>query len=153
MSQSKTNVMRLLEQQSIPYKEHYYASKKLTDEKDTLANKIFKTLITVSKSGDHYVFMIPINEELDLKKAAKAVSEKSIHMIKEKDLFPLTGYVHGGCSPIGMKKEFQTTLHQTAKEMDTVIFSAGKVGVSVELNPNDLSQLLPVAYVDLIKNT
>lgn len=147
MSQVKTNVMRLLEQQDIDYIEHDYS-----EEKKKETHKIFKTLVTVSKTGEHYVFMVPVNEELDLKKAAKAVNEKSIRMIKEKELLPLTGYVHGGCSPIGMKKEFQTVLHEAAKDFESIIFSAGKVNVSVEINPNDLSDIIPVFYADVIKD-
>ena len=147
MSQVKTNVMRLLEQQGIHYIEHDYS-----EEKKKETHKIFKTLVTVSKSGNHYVFMIPVNEELDLKKAARSVNEKSISMIKEKELLPLTGYVHGGCSPIGMKKEFETVLHESAEYFETIIFSAGKVGVSVEMNPNDLNEMIQVSYADVIKD-
>lgn len=152
MNQVKTNVMRLLEQQNFYYIEHVYAGAKLTDEKEGLEDKIFKTLVTISKSGNHYVFMIPVNEELDLKKAARSVNEKSISMIKEKELLPLTGYVHGGCSPIGMKKEFETVLHESAEYFETIIFSAGKVGVSVEMNPNDLNEMIQVSYADVIKD-
>lgn len=156
--QLKTNVMRLLEQHSIPYTEHYYFGtdvKSGIDVAEKMGNNPdhqFKTLVTEGKSGDYYVFVIPVTAELDLKKAARAVNEKSVAMIKERELLPLTGYVHGGCSPIGMKKPFETVFHKTAAELSTIIFSAGKVGVSVELNPKDLTSLLRHTYRDITKS-
>lgn len=134
--QHKTNVMRLLEQHQIAYQPHEFANKKGASELP-----IYKTLVTVAKSKEHYVFVVPVTHELDLKKAAQAVNEKSIEMIKEKELLPLTGYVHGGCSPIGMKKPFKTTFDQSIHNHSTILFSAGKVGFSVELAVDDLSQL------------
>ena len=112
--------------------------------------KVFKTLVTVGKSKAYYVFMIPVAEELDLKKAARASGEKSIEMITQKELLPLTGYVHGGCSPIGMKKQFATFIHDTAENFDTIIFSAGKVGYQVELPLEGLQKMVPVKCVDLV---
>lgn len=156
--QIKTNVMRLLEQHSIPYTEHHYFGndvKSGVDVAEKMGNnpdQQFKTLVTEGKSGDYYVFLIPVTAELDLKKSARAVNEKSIAMIKERELFPLTGYVHGGCSPIGMKKPFETVFHETAEKLSTIIFSAGKVGVSVELDPSDLELLLPHQYAAIIKS-
>ena len=113
--------------------------------------RVFKTLVTTGASGGHFVFVIPVAEELDLKKAAKAVGEKSIALLPQKELLPLTGYIHGGCSPIGMKKPFPTVLHQSAAEYDTICISAGKVGFQVELSPAGLQKMLPIKLADLIK--
>ena len=109
-----------------------------------------KTLVTVGKTKTNYVFVIPVAEELDLKKAAKCVGEKSIEMIKSKELLPLTGYVHGGCSPIGMKKSLKTVLHETARDFDSIIFSAGKIGYQVQMNAKDLEKVIRLSYSDLI---
>ena len=152
----KTNVMRLLEQKKIAYTAHAYeadATKtggeiaKLLHED---AERVFKTLVAQGKSGAYYVFVIPVNAELDLKKAASASKEKSVAMIKQKELLPLTGYVHGGCSPIGMKKQFPTFFHQTAGGFDTIYFSAGKVGYQVEVSPGDLKSILRFETAELI---
>ena len=110
---------------------------------------MFKTLVTVGKSGKYYVFMIPVAEELDLKKAARCAGEKSIEMIKTKDLLPLTGYVHGGCSPIGMKKQFPTFVHETAAALPTLFCSAGRIGYQIELSPDALAGMLPVVFGDV----
>lgn len=137
--QYKTNVMRLLDGAKIEYKPYEY-DPAIVDGETVAATlhenpaKTFKTLVTVSASKKNYVFVIPVAETLDLKKAAKTVGEKSVEMIKQKDLLPTTGYIHGGCSPIGMKKKFRTVFHETAADFDTVIFSAGKVGYQVEIN-------------------
>lgn len=151
----KTNAMRTLDRAKLNYKAYTFDAKEALSgievakilEKDE--KTMFKTLVTVGKSGNHYVFMIPVAEELDLKKAAKAASEKSIEMIKSKELLPLTGYIHGGCSPIGMKKQFKTFLHQTAENLDIIIFSAGKIGAQIEMNPNDLKNLIRIELADL----
>ncbi|MBR0230517.1 MAG: Cys-tRNA(Pro) deacylase [Erysipelotrichaceae bacterium] len=141
----KTNVMRLLDQASIPYTEHTYdpdlglAGQDVASQLDQEPERVFKTLVTVGASGNHYVFVIPVNSELNLKKAARAAGEKNIQMIKQKELLPLTGYIHGGCSPIGMKKFFPTFFDETAILFDTIFFSAGKVGFQVELNISQLS--------------
>lgn len=151
----KTNVMRLLEQKKIPYKSHTYdlpASTSGAEIAEVLGedvSRVFKTLVTVGKSRQNYVFVIPVAEELDLKKAAKAVGEKSIEMIKAKELLPLTGYIHGGCSPIGMKKFFKTTIHETVKDLDRFYFSAGKVGFQVEVSPADLAKIIRYQTADL----
>ena len=113
---------------------------------------MFKTLVTVGKSGNHYVFMVPVAQELDLKKAAAAVNEKNIEMIKSKELLPLTGYVHGGCSPIGMKKAFITTIDMSAQQYEQIIFSAGKIGRQVEIATADLSKVIRLNYADIIKS-
>lgn len=154
-SEEKTNVMRVLAQKKITYKSYTYeadATMSGTEIAGILgenADKVFKTLVTRGKTGVYYVFVIPVARELDLKKAAKVVSEKSIEMIPQKELLPLTGYVHGGCSPIGMKKFFQTTVHETAKEFDTFFFSGGKVGFQVEVNPKDLEKVIRLQYADV----
>lgn len=112
-------------------------------------DRVFKTLVTQGKSGEHYVFMIPVACELDLKKAATVVGEKSVAMIKAKELLPLTGYVHGGCSPLGMKKAFPTAIDETAALYDTICFSAGRVGHQIEMPPNDLAKLIDLTFADL----
>ncbi|MBF6625238.1 aminoacyl-tRNA deacylase [Tuanshanicoccus lijuaniae] len=142
--QTKTNVMRWLETAGIVYQEHQQLNGKSPN-----GSPIYKTLVTIGKSKAHYVFVIPIDRSLDLKKAAKAVGEKSIEMIKEKELLPLTGYVHGGCSPIGMKKQFQTVFDASAQETQRLIFSAGKVGVSVELDVHTFAEHFPLVFADV----
>ncbi len=112
-------------------------------------DRVFKTLVTQGKSGEHYVFMIPVACELDLKKAATVVGEKSVAMIKAKELLPLTGYVHGGCSPLGMKKAFPTAIDETAALYDTICFSAGRVGHQIEMSPSDLAKLIDLTFADL----
>ena len=152
----KTNVMRVLEQKKIPYQSHCYADTGAVSGAEVAEalhqdpNRAFKTLVTTGKSKNHYVFMIPVLEELDLKKAAIAVGEKSIEMLKAKELLPLTGYVHGGCSPIGMKKLFKTSIHHVAAEYETIMFSAGKIGYQVELPLSELQKVIPVQVADLI---
>ena len=153
----KTNVMRLLEQKGIPYTPHDYRASGAVGGTEVAAAldedpaRVFKTLVTQGASGGHYVFVIPVAEELDLKKAAKAVGEKSIAMLPQKELLPLTGYLHGGCSPIGMKKPFPTALHQSAAEQESIYVSAGKVGFQAELAPADLQKMLPMRLADVIK--
>ena len=153
----KTNVMRLLEQKGIPYTPHDYRASGAVGGTEVAAAlgedpaRVFKTLVTQGASGGYYVFVIPVAEELDLKKAAKAVGEKSIAMLPQKELLPLTGYIHGGCSPIGMKKPFPTVLHQSAAEQESIYVSAGKVGFQVEVAPADLQKMLPMRLADVIK--
>ncbi|SDH88818.1 Cys-tRNA(Pro)/Cys-tRNA(Cys) deacylase [Pseudobutyrivibrio sp. 49] len=152
----KTNVMRVLDSKKIKYESHTYeADPTLTGEQiagilgeDT--EKVFKTLVTQGKTGTYYVFVVPVEAELDLKKAAKAAGEKSISMIKQKDLLGLTGYVHGGCSPIGMKKQFATFIHMTAENYEKVFVSAGKVGAQIELAPADLIKISNIKVADII---
>ena len=158
--EEKTNVCRVLDQKKVPY--HRYCYIELGAETTTSGveiarllgedeRRVFKTLVTVGKTKQHYVFMIPVAEELDLKKAADVVGEKSIEMIPQKELLPLTGYVHGGCSPIGMKKAFPTAIHSTARDFETILFSAGKVGYQVEVAPDDLGRIVKLNYADLVK--
>ena len=154
--QEKTNVMRTLERLKIPYQEHFYGDTEAISGVEVAAvlgedpARTFKTLVTMGKSKAHYVFMVPVAEELDLKKAAAAVGEKAIEMIKSKELLPLTGYIHGGCSPIGMKKQFRTFIHETALSFDTILFSAGKIGYQVECSLEGLRKAVPVECADLI---
>ena len=151
----KTNVMRLLEQHKIAYQSHCYLDSGAVSGVDVATvlgqdpRRVFKTLVTVGKSGQHYVFVIPVQRELELKKAAAAAGEKSIAMLPSKQLLPLTGYIHGGCSPIGMKKPFPTFLDASAEGFPTILFSAGKIGYQVELAPQALRSLVPFVYADL----
>ena len=153
--EDKTNVMRILDQKKIEYKEHTYLNtgaiggQEVAEALGEDANRVFKTLVTVGKTGNHYVFLVPVNKELNLKKAAKAVNEKKIEMIKSKELLPLTGYIHGGCSPIGMKKFFKTTNHSTAENYDTIMFSAGKIGYQVETSLNSLKKVIRFDLEDI----
>lgn len=152
----KTNVMRILDGKKLPYEMHTYeADPTLSGEE--IANIlgenpdcVFKTLVTQGKSGQCYVFVVPVKCELDLKKAAKEAGEKNIAMIKQKDLLPLTGYVHGGCSPIGMKKAFPTFIHQTAESFESIFVSAGRVGAQIELSPHDLVTVANAKYAEII---
>ena len=151
----KTNVMRILDKHKISYVSHSYAQTDAISGVEVASvlgenpAQVFKTLVTVGKSGGHYVFMIPVAEELDLKKAAACVGEKAVEMVKSKELLPLTGYIHGGCSPIGMKKNFPTFIHQTASDFETILFSAGKIGWQVEMPPESLQAVQPVKTADL----
>ena len=153
----KTNVMRILDQKEIPYTPHTYPHEEgEAVDGVTVAGImgqdpecVFKTLVARGASGALYVFDIPVADSLDLKKAAKAVGEKSVAMLHQKELLPLTGYVHGGCSPIGMKKQCPTVFHETAEILDTIIVSAGKIGCQVELSPTDLIGLVGAETADL----
>lgn len=151
----KTNVMRIFEQKKAEYKGHSYADTDAVSGKEVAEalkenpDRVFKTLVTQGTSKNYYVFMIPVLKELDLKKAAKAVGEKSVAMIKAKDLLPLTGYVHGGCSPVGMKKQFTTTIHETAADFDTIYFSAGKIGYQVQASLKELNKIIPFELKDI----
>ena len=156
--EEKTNVMRILDQKKINYVSHCYADTDAISGVEVATvlqqdpNQVFKTLVTIGNSNSYYVFLVPVNRELDLKKAAKAVGEKSISMIKSKDLLPLTGYIHGGCSPIGMKKLFTTVIHETAEKCSTIIFSGGKIGYFIEVNPMEIEEVIPVNFVDIVED-
>lgn len=153
--EEKTNVMRLLDQAGITYTPHTYdpngpidgvsVAQILGQDEDA----VFKTLVTRGNSGAYYVFDVPVADNLDLKKAAKAVGEKSIAMIAQKELLPLTGYVHGGCSPIGMKKPFPTVFHETVILYDTVCVSAGKIGYQIQCVPDDLLNFIGAKTADI----
>ena len=153
----KTNAMRKLDSMKIKYKEHYYTESDALSGTEVASflgespEKVFKTLVTTGKSGNHYVFMVPSSGELDLKKAAAIAGEKSVEMLKSKELLPLTGYIHGGCSPIGMKKQFKTFINETAKDFDTIYCSGGKIGFQIELPAADLEKAVPLIYGDIVK--
>lgn len=155
-NKEKTNVMRVLDRKKISYESYNYEPDATMSGEEIAAmlgedaEKVFKTLVTQGKSGQHYVFVVPVEEELDLKKAAIAAGEKSVGMIKQKELLPLTGYVHGGCSPIGMKKQFPTFIHETARQFDRMFVSAGKVGFQIELSPEDLAETIDCKFVDIV---
>lgn len=151
----KTNVMRLLEQRKVSYVHYTYESESAITGLEVAAqlqqdpDQVFKTLVTTGRSGAHYVFVIPVGCGLELKKAARAVGEKSLEMLKQKDLLPLTGYVHGGCSPIGMKKQFRTTVDESARAFDSIIFSGGRIGLQVQVALRDLSEMVPFQFADV----
>lgn len=150
----KTNAVRLLERQKTAYRLYHYDGGALSGAEVAKAlglppETVLKTLVTVGKSGGHYVFMLPVEAELDLKKAAAAVGEKAISMLPQKELLPLTGYVHGGCSPIGMKKQFPTVVDSSAAAHPLIRFSAGKIGVQVELPPEALRTLVPYIFAEV----
>ena len=154
--EEKTNVMRVLEQHGIPYTPHTYPPDGPIDGVSVASylgqdvEQVFKTLVTKGASGGYYVFDVPVAENLDLKKAARAVGEKSVAMLPQRELLPLTGYVHGGCSPVGMKKPFTTVFHETAAALDTIMVSAGRIGCQVQCRPADLLALLGAGTADII---
>jgi len=156
-STEKTNVMRALDQKKIAYTSHCYADTDAISGVEVAEvlhqdpNQVFKTLVTVGASKTNFVFMVPVHKELDLKKAAKSVGEKSIAMIKSKDLLPLTGYIHGGCSPIGMKKQFRTVIDASAADFDTIFFSAGKIGYQVEVSTEELKKILRYEFGEIVE--
>ena len=153
--EEKTNVMRLLDGKKLKYKSYFYGDGNAISATEVAEylkqdeKKVFKTLVTVGKTGKNYVFVVPSCSELDLKKAAKAVGEKSVSMILSKELLPLTGYIHGGCSPIGMKKFFQTTIHQTAGDYETIFFSGGKIGAQIEMSTEELKKIIRFEFADI----
>jgi Cys-tRNA(Pro)/Cys-tRNA(Cys) deacylase len=151
----KTNAMRLLDASNISYIEHEYDPEKALSAKEVAnimnqdVEQVLKTLVTVGKSKEHYVFVVPGEGELDLKKAAKVSGEKFIEMIPQKDLLPLTGYIHGGCSPLGMKKKFKTFIDETAQLFDTIFVSGGKRGLQIEVNPLKLAKAIEATFADI----
>lgn len=158
MREQKTNAMRLLDSKKLEYKVYDYTRFPTTNGEEVAAvlgqdpNRVFKTLVTVGKSGRNYVFMLPVNAELDLKKAASAAGEKSVDMLKSRELLPLTGYIHGGCSPIGMKKLFKTFIHSSASRFEAVIFSGGRIGWQIETSLENLKKLVPFILADIAKD-
>ena len=150
----KTNVMRVLDSKKLAYNHYTYdnstvngveVARLLGQEPD----RVFKTLVTRGKSGGFFVFMVPVAEELDLKKAARACGEKAVEMLPQKELLPRTGYVHGGCSPIGMKKQFPTFIDETAELYDRIMFSGGRIGCQIQTPLSELQRVVPVKCVDL----
>ena len=154
--EEKTNVMRILEQKKIKYNSYSYASTQAISGMEVATalnqnpNCVFKTLVTVGTSRNNYVFLVPVDKELNLKKAAKSVNEKKVEMIKSKELLPLTGYIHGGCSPIGMKKQFKTVINSTAQNFEKIIFSAGKIGYQVEMSLENLQKVINFTLADIV---
>ena len=154
----KTNAVRLVEKAGVEYTLHIYDAAdgridgvSVAEKTGQPADKVFKTLVTVGQSKEHYVCVIPVAAELDLKKAAKLLGEKKIEMIHQKELLPLTGYIHGGCSPVGMKKQFITCIDENALLQDTICVSGGKIGLQIELDPEDLAMLTSADFGDIIK--
>ncbi len=160
MAEKKTNVMRILDKEKIPYTTHEYPHGKEAVDGITVASLmgqnpdyVFKTLVTKGAGRDYYVFVVPVDKELDLKKCAASVGEKSVEMIPVKDITNVTGYVRGGCSPIGMKKQYKTTFHITAKQIPQIIVSAGKIGQQIDLDPKHLIGITNGNCADIIKHT
>ncbi|MCL1854508.1 MAG: aminoacyl-tRNA deacylase [Clostridia bacterium] len=153
-NKDKTNVMRILDQKKVIYR-HCFYDDAIVNALDAAAlmgknpAEVFKTLVTVGRSRAHYVFMVPANKELDFKKAASAAGEKSLEMIPQSELLPLTGYIHGGCSPIGMKKAFKTFIDQSADSIDVISFSGGRTGSQVQMPLQELQKILPVTLAEL----
>ena len=158
LKEQKTNVMRILDQKKVPYEARHYPHGAEAVDGLAVARAlgedpagVFKTLVTRGSKGGYYVFVIPVAEELDLKKAARAVGEKSVAMLHVKELLPLTGYVRGGCSPVGMKKQFPTVLDESVEGLDTIVVSAGKIGAQVELAPAALCGLIRGKFAPVAK--
>ena len=156
--ESKTNAMRILDSNKIEYTTHSYENKDNKIDGIAVAHKIgkdvdsvFKTLVTQSNSREFYVFVIPVAKELDMKKASKIAGEKNIDMIHVKDINSITGYIRGGCSPLGMKKVFKTFIQEEALLFDSIVFSGGKIGAQIEMNPNDLEKVIKCSFEDIIK--
>lgn len=155
----KTNVMRILDSLKLDYQTHNYTDTDAISGLEVASalgqnpDVVFKTLVTEGHSRNYYVFLVPVSCDLDLKKAAKSVGEKSVEMIKLKDLLPLTGYVHGGCSPIGMKKPFKTTIDETAELYDKIIFSGGKIGYQVEISLSELKKAIAFQLADIVSTS
>ena len=153
--EEKTNAVRLLTQKKLAFQTHDYTDSGAVSGLEVAQalgqepQRMFKTLVTEGRSGAHYVFLVPVAGELDLKKAASVVGEKSVAMIKSKDLLPLTGYIHGGCSPVGMKKFFQTVIDQSAAQFDTIFFSGGRIGLQIETSLTELEKVIRFRLADI----
>lgn len=153
--EEKTNAVRLLTQKKLAFQTHDYTDSGAVSGLEVAQalgqepQRMFKTLFTEGRSGVHYVFLVPVAGELDLKKAASAVGEKSVAMIKSKDLLPLTGYIHGGCSPVGMKKFFPTVIDQSAAQFDTIFFSGGRIGLQIETSLTELEKVIRFRLADI----
>lgn len=152
----KTNAMRLLEKSKVPFQIHTYESNGFLDGVSVAeklgqpVDRTFKTLVTQGKSKNYFVFVIPVDKELDLKRAARAAGEKSVEMIHVKDINQITGYIRGGCSPIGMKKRFPTVIHNSAAQYETILFSGGRLGSQIEMNPHDLAKVIGASFEDVV---
>lgn len=157
-AEDKTNAIRLAEQKNLNVLIHTYSPDQAISGMEVASvlgqdpNRVFKTLVMVGRSGVHYVFVVPVNKELDLKKGASVVNEKSVEMVKSKELLELTGYIHGGCSPIGMKKFFKTTIDESAKKFDTIIFSGGKIGLQMEMPISELKKIITFTLANITQS-
>ncbi|MCD8110954.1 MAG: Cys-tRNA(Pro) deacylase [Clostridiales bacterium] len=157
MKETKTNAMRILESMKIPFQHYTYECEEfvdglqIADQLQLLHEKVYKTLVTVGSSKNYFVFVIPIAEELDLKKAARVVGEKHVEMIHVRDINKVTGYVRGGCTAVGMKKQYVTRIDSSAKQQPTIIVSGGRIGSQIELAPDDLAAAAQAEFADLIK--
>jgi len=155
VANTKTNAMRILDSAGIPYNQHAYDSDGFIDGISVAAKtgmppeKVYKTLVAQGVSRAYYVFVIPVAQELNLKAAAKAVGEKAVELIKVSDINKITGYIRGGCSPVGMKKTYRTVIDSTCKAQHTILVSAGKLGLQIELNPADLIRIVPCDVADI----
>lgn len=153
----KTNAMRILEQKKIPHKVNLYEcdefidAVKIADQLGQPYESSYKTLVTTGAKGGYFVFLVPIAQELDMKKAAKSVGQKSVEMIHVKDINAVTGYIRGGCTPIGMKKQYPTVIDQSARQFDEIIISAGRIGAQIIIDPNNLQKVTGAEFVDIIK--
>lgn len=153
---NKTNAMRMLDKLNIPYTPHTYECENFVDGvqiaellgEDTAMT--FKTLVTVGKSGKYYVFCLPVDREMDLKKCARAVGEKALTPVHVKDILAVTGYIRGGCSPLGMKKPYRTVIHESARELERIIVSGGRLGLQLELAPGDLVKACTGEFADIV---
>lgn len=151
----KTNAMRVLDAAGIAYEARFFKCPEALSGQEVAQllgldpDRVFKTLVTQGRSGEHYVFMIPVACELDLKKAAAAAGEKAVAMIKSRELLPLTGYVHGGCSPLAMARQFPTVIDETAELHERIVFSGGRIGCQIEMAPDDLGRVVPLALADV----
>ncbi len=154
----KTNAMRILETMKIPFEAHTYECEEfidgiqIADMLNQPYEKMFKTLVTVGSSKNYFVFVIPIAQELDMKKAARSVGEKNVEMLHVKDINQVTGYIRGGCTPIGMKKQYVTRVAECAKEQSQIIISGGKLGMQIELAPEQLLKAAKAEYADILKD-
>lgn len=152
----KTNAMRMLDKLKLPYKVHLYECDEFIDGVHIAellgesCDSCFKTLVTVGKSGNYYVFALPVDKELDMKKCARAVGEKSLEMVHVKDINAVTGYIRGGCTPIGMKKQYKPVIHKSALDFEQMIISGGKLGAQLELAPADLAKACSGSFEDII---
>ncbi len=152
----KTNAMRILDRNKISYTintyecEEFISGTAIADQLGQEYGQSFKTLVTIGKHGDCFVFLVPIDQELDLKKAARSVGEKAVEMIAVKDINKITGYIRGGCTPIGMKKEYPTVIHESAKEYESIIISGGRIGSQILIRPDDLVRVVSGRYADII---
>ena len=152
----KTNAMRILDREKVKYRFYSYNEEEAISGQEVASllnmnpKQLFKTLVTNGKSGQNYVFLVPVSEELDLKKASRAVGEKSISMVKSKDLFDLTGYIHGGCSPLAMKKDFPVIIDASSNDFERIIFNGGRRGLQIEVKLEDIKEILAYKIEDLI---